>query len=308
MGSHRAKLVAALLSLYVVWGSTYVAIAIAVRTIPPLLMGGVRFTVAALLLFAWLRARREPAPTAAEWRGASIIGALLLLGGNGLVVLSANRIPSSVIALVIALTPLFVAVLPWLAGIASRSRDARAARPTLRVATALATGLSGVALLVRAPASGLAADPAALAMVLGAVLSWSAGTILARKLPLPASPVTSTAAQMLAGGLLLTAAGALRGEVVRVDFAAMSAASVAAVAYLIVFGSIVGFGSFQWLLRNTPPTLATSYAYVNPLVALVLGHLLDGDPLGPDVLLPSALIVGAVALLLRAGAPRPGAG
>jgi drug/metabolite transporter (DMT)-like permease len=291
----------ALASIYLIWGSTYLAIGIAVETMPPLLMAGARFLLAGGLLYAVMRWQGAPAPSAAQWRGAALVGTLLLLGGNGLVCLAERAVPSSLAALLVATVPLWMVLLPWLAG---------GHRPPLRTLLALATGLAGVALLT-AGGPGHGVDPAAAGMLLAAAVSWAAGSLVARRQRDAPSPLVSTSLHMLCGGAALVLAAALTGDLVRIRPQAMSAASLLSFAYLVTMGSIVGFGSYVWLLRHTSATVATSYSYVNPLVALVLGCLLHHEALGPATPLAAALIIGAVVIMSRpAGGPpadRPGA-
>jgi len=291
----RRAILAALLGVYLAWGATYVAIAIAVRTLPPLLTGGVRFSTAGALLYVAMRARGERPPTPAEWRTTALIGALLLGVGNGLVSLASRTVASSLIALIIGLTPLFVSAFTFLS-----SRE----RPTARALMAMALGLLGVFVLVGTPDRRSLASLAEVGMILGAILSWSFGSVLARRLPLPSSSAMSTAAQMLAGGALLLASGVACGELGHVDVAQASFESLLALLYLVFIGSIVGFGAYAFLLKHTPPAVATSYAYVNPVIALVLGHTLAREPIDARTLAGAGIVVAAVVLLLRSNTKR----
>ena len=224
-----------------------------------------------------------------------LIGTLLLGVGNGLVSLVARSVASSLIALIIALTPLFVSAFTFIV-----SRE----RPTPRALVAMALGLTGVFVLVGTPDRRSLASLGEIAMILGAILSWSFGSVLARRLPLPSSSATSTAAQMLAGGSILIVSGVLRGELGHVDFASASLESLLALLYLVFIGSIVGFGAYAFLLKHTQPSVATSYAYVNPLIALALGHTLAREPIDARTLMGASIVVAAVMLLLLGNTKR----
>ncbi|MFO0695025.1 MAG: EamA family transporter [Polyangiales bacterium] len=287
--SERARLAIALVAIYLVWGSTYLAIAIGVRTLPPLAMASARFATAGIALYGFLRARGVPAPSLVEWRTGAITAFFLLLGGNGVVSLNARALPSGIVALLIATTPLFMVLLPWLA---------RGPRPRGRTILAIGLGLLGVAALARPGSTEGSLPLANVLAIVFASASWSVGSLVSKRLPAAGSPMMATAQQMTAGGVLLFVASALRGELGRVDPSAFSTESLVAFAYLTIVGSITGFGAYVWLLRNTSPAVATSYAYVNPLVALVLGHLIAHEPLGPRTGLAAALIVGSVVLLV----------
>lgn len=291
----RRAILAALLGVYLAWGATYLAIAVSVRTLPPVLTGGVRFFTAGALLYGVMRARGERPPTAAQWRNVVLIGALLLGVGNALVSLAARSVASSLIALVIALTPLFVSAFTFIL-----SRE----RPTPRALVAMALGLTGVFVLVGTPDRRSLASVGEIGMILGAIVSWSFGSVLAKRLALPSSSAMSTAAQMLAGGAILLVAGVLCGELGHVDLARASFESLLALLYLVFIGSIVGFGAYAFLLKHTPPAVATSYAYVNPLIALVLGHTLAREPIDARTLVGAGIVVAAVVLLLRGTANR----
>jgi drug/metabolite transporter (DMT)-like permease len=268
--------------LYTVWGSTYLAQRVAVTGFPPLRMAGLRFVVAGGLLYAALRARGAPAPSARQW-GAATLAALPLLGlGMGGVAVALTRVPSGLAALVFGSVPLWTSLLDRLWG-------GRLARAEI---AGLALGFAGVALV--SARGGLSADPAGAALLLASAMSYSLGCVLTRRLPLPPGTL-GTAAQMLSGGALLLAASALRGE----RAGAPSAASVAALAYVIVLGSMVAYSAFGYLLRNARPALATSYAYVNPVVALALGAALGGERPTRADLCGLGLVLAAVALVAR---------
>lgn len=272
----------ALLALYVVWGSTYLAMRIALETVPPFLMAGPRFLVAGLTLLLWLRLRGAPAPTLREWAASAKVGFLLLVVGNGAVAIAEQSVPSSIAAVVVATMPIWAAVFGRLAGVASRGREW----------LGLALGFSGVVVLNLG--GGLHLDARGL-LLLAAPVAWAAGSVWSRTLPLPAGTM-GTAAQMIAGGVMMIALAAVTGERLA---GPPSARSLAAIGYLAVFGSIVAFTAYGWLLRNVRPALATSYAYVNPLVAVLLGHVVGGEPVGASTLAAAALSIGGVALLAR---------
>lgn len=281
-------LLSALTAVYLAWGGTYLAMAVAVRTIPPLLVSGLRFVTAGFLLLGFLALRRATWPTAAQWRGSAISGTFLLLGGNGVVCCLAHLVPSGVVALVIACTTLFVVLTGWLLG---------GPGPTRRVILGIFIGLAGVGLLVWHPGSQAPWPWWAPLGLLGACASWGLGTVLSRRLPQPKDPWMATAAQMVTGGgITLTLATAL-GSWSGFDPHTMTAASWWAWIYLVVIGAIVGFGAYVWLLRNASPALATSYGYVNPLVALALGAVLNGEDLTGQTLTAAAIIVAGVVVL-----------
>jgi len=303
--ARQAHLILAFTLLYVCWGSTYLAIRIAIGTWPPLLMAAVRFTVAGSVLYAFLRARGTPAPTARHWGAALLSGGLLLGVGNGSVCWAEQWIPSSVAALIIASTPLWMTLLPWL--------GRRAPAPPALVIVGVLLGLTGVGILLGAQATPAAATPVvaprgpsswAAAAVIGATLAWAIGSLWSRRLPLPSSPFQSTALQMLAAGPLLALAGAWRGEFGRLTPAMLTPTPLLAIAFLVVFGSIAGFGSYVWLLRNTTPTRASTYAFVNPLIAVLLGWAIAGEQLGRRTFVASALIVSSVAAVVLGSAAR----
>jgi len=294
-GSSRASTLLAFATLYVIWGSTYLAIRIAVTSWPPLVLAAVRFTLAGGGLYAWLRARGAPAPTRRQWGAALIAGTLLLGGGNGLVCWAEQWVPSGETALIVASVPLWMTALPWLVR--------RAPMPNPLALAGVALGLAGVAVLVGGAARGHAgaAGGALLAgriALLVASLSWSVGSLLARHLPLPRQPAMVSAAEMLAAGPVLAAGALLKGECAHFHPAAVTGGAWNALAYLIVFGSLAGFGSYVFLLGRTSAARVSTYAFVNPLVAVMLGTLLAHEPLAGRTLGAAALIVCAVAAVI----------
>lgn len=277
-------LVAALLAVYFLWGSTYLAIRIALETLPPFSIGALRFLAAGGALYAALRLGGAPRPSAREWRASAITGALLFLVGNGFVVLGEQWVSSGLVALVVATMPLWVALFGAALG----------QRPQGREWTGMLIGFAGVSLL-QLGGELSAAGPRAVVVLL-APIGWALGVVLGRRLPLPAGAMAS-ATQMLAGGAMLLALSAATGE--RWPDAP-SARSLLAVAYLGVLGSLVGFTAYAYLLRHARPAVANSYAFINPVVAIVLGAALADEPVGPMTPIAAAVILaGVVVLYLR---------
>ncbi len=296
----RALVWSALGSVYLIWGSTYLAIRVAVETLPPLLMSSARFLFAGVLLYALTIGRGDAAgdrPTAAHWRSAFIVGGALLLGGNGGVVIAEQRLASAHTALLIATVPIWMTLLDR---ILFRERLPAVAQ------TGLAIGFFGIVLLVRPWSAGGASlhVPSAL-LVVGASLSWACGSLYARRAPFPKRALVTTAMQMIAGGTLQGVVGLARGELGGADFAAFSGRSLVALAYLVAFGSLIAFTAYSWLLRNTPTSLAGTYAYVNPVVAVVLGALILNERITGLDLLAGCVIVAAVTLIVTARSLSP---
>jgi drug/metabolite transporter (DMT)-like permease len=288
----RTKLAIALGITYVVWGSTYLAIAVADRTLPPLLMLAVRFALAGGLLYAWSVWRGDVAAARLgrrEWTAAAIVGGLLLFLETGGVAWAEQRVASGLTALLIAVVPLFTALL---------DRKFFGIRLSLGALAGIAAGLLGVALLVGQSAH---VDPVGAAVILGGALAWAGGSVYARVAPLPTPPFLSAAMQMLCAAALLAVAGAGMGEIGRVHPAAISAGSIAAFGFLVVFGSIVAFTAYGWLLRSgAPSVLVSTYAYVNPAIAVVLGWALAGEAIGGRELAAGAIIISSVGMLVLA--------
>lgn len=295
----RWRLLDAYAAVYLVWGSTYLGIRFAVETIPPLLMAGFRFVVAGSVLYGVLRLRGAQRPSGRQWAGAALVGALMVAVGNGAVSWAEQVIPSGVAALLVATVPLWIAAFEAL-----RVRE----WPSGRTWAGIALGILGVALLVGKPEGwegGTAAVVAALAVV-GASWAWAAGSVLSRAVARPASALLAASMHMLVGGAALVVAGAVAGE--RVSLEAVSVASALAWGYLVVFGSLIGFTTYVWLLQVDAPARVATYAYVNPLIAVLLGWALAAEPLTARVVAAGAAVVAAVALILRtrpAPAPRP---
>ena len=290
-GPTRGRVALAFAAVYVLWGSTYLAIRFGVETIPPFLMAGTRHLVAGLLLYIWMRSRGTPRPSATHWRSAAIIGGLMLLGGNGLVTWAEQRVPSGLAALIVASVPIWMAVLEGLE---------KRARPGGAVIAGLLLGLAGIALLV-APgrfAGNGHVDPLGALALLTAALCWSIGSLYSRRVPLPASTFTATAMEMIAGGTWLWVAGLLFGEGSRLHLSAISMRSAVSLGYLILFGSLIGFTAYVWLLKATTAARVSTYAYVNPIVAVVLGALFAGEVITARVAIAALVIVGSVALII----------
>jgi drug/metabolite transporter (DMT)-like permease len=291
----RPAVWAGLLVLYVVWGSTYLGIRIAIETIPPFTMGAVRFFLAGGLLFAWSIARdgRTVAfPSRREWRDSFVVGALLLGGGMGMVAWGEQTVPSGIAALLIAMMPVWVAVL---GRILLRERLPRAA------AAGIAVGLVGVAILANPAAGSDRLDPAGVAALILSPILWASGSLYsAHRATLPSRPLVATAAQMLSGAIVLTAMALVSGEGPRVHVTDVSGESLAALAYLTLVGSILAFTVYGSLLRIAPLPLIATYAYVNPVVAVALGWVVLREPITPRTVVAGAIIVAAVAVIITA--------
>lgn len=294
----------ALLTVYVVWGSTYLAIAYMVDSMPPFLSAAARYLVAGVVMlgFLWIygRARRgsgeRERPTLAHWRSAFILGTLLLLGGNGFVVLAEQPglLSSGIAAVLVATTPISMNVLE---AILQRRR------PSALVVGGVLAGFVGVVILLF-PAEGVAAvSPYGVLLVLIAELSWAIGSVYQRRAPLPRSPWLGTGMEMLAGGAVLFAVGTLTGEPGRTDVTSFTGESLLALLYLIVFGSLIAFSAYVWLLHNAPISTVATYAYVNPIIAVALGAWLRAEDITPRTLLAAAIIIGAVIAMVT-GRPR----
>lgn len=281
-------------AVYVVWGSTYLAIRFAIETIPPMLMAGGRFLIAGLVIVGWAMLRGAPRPTAAEWRSAFVTGFLMLLGGNGAVVWAEQRVPSGITALLVAVVPLWMVLLDWL--------RPGGRRPRAAVFAGLVLGLVGIVLLVGPSSmSGAAVDTLGAVVLVVGSLSWAAGSLVSRYGAHPRSPLMATGMQMLGGGAGLVLAGAAMGEFPAFAVGAVSTRSLVAFLYLVSFGSLVGFTAYVFLLRATTPARAATYAYVNPVVAVILGWALAGEPITPRTVAAAAVILAAVAIITTVG-------
>lgn len=276
------RLLVALASVYIVWGSTYFAMRVAVAGLPPLGMGAVRFVIAGALLLGIARVRGSAWPTSRQWLATLPIGALFFVGGNGLVAVAEQSIDSGIAAVVCATMPL------WTAVIASATGEPTSRREWI----GLAVGFAGVVLLVGGASTR--GEPLHFVLVLLSPLSWAIGAVLSRRVAMPGG-LTAAGAQMLTGGLAMAVVSLALGETWPTT---QPAGAWLALAYLVVFGSLIGFTAFAWLLRNTRPAVATSYAYVNPAIAVLVGAALGGEILGISTIASTGLIVAAVALVV----------
>jgi drug/metabolite transporter (DMT)-like permease len=285
----RIELILAFAAIYLIWGSTYLGIRYAVETIPPLLVMGMRHSVAGALVYAWARRRGAPPPEPRQWLYAAITGAFLFLGSHGSLAWAEQKVPSGLAALLCATLPLWSVLLARIGG-AERALGAR-------VWIGLLLGFSGVALLIGPDALRQRLDLLPAATVLLGAFLWAAGTIYSKSVSMPSSTVLSAAVQMVSGGVLLFIAGAATGEVNHFHLSAITARSALSLAYLIVFGSIVAFTAFTWLLQVSTPSMVSTYAYVNPVIAVFVGWAFAGEPLGWRTLLATAVILAGVALV-----------
>lgn len=290
--SKKNKILVAFAAIYTIWGSTYLGIRVALDTLPPLLMAGGRFVLAGGLLYVLARRRGASRPTPANWKATAMVGALLFLVGNGVLSWAVQYLLTHVAALLVAAGALWLVLLDWL--------GRRGPRPGLRVIVGLVLGLAGVALLVgpaRLAGSERVDVVATVALVLGSV-SWAAGSIFSRKMEIPDSSLLAAAMEMLVGGVLLLLAGWLIGESSRLNLRAVSLSSIAAFFYLALFGSLIGFSAYNWLLGVTSSARLSTHCYVNPLVAVFLGWLVLGEALTLRTLLAAAVIVSGVAVII----------
>lgn len=277
-------------AVYLIWGSTYLGIYYAIQTMPPLLMAGLRFSLAGALVYAYMRMQGDSRPTLAQWKNAIIVGGLLLCGGNGLICIAQQRVPTGIAALLVATVPLWMVLIDW--------SVFRGRKPTVSIAAGLALGLLGVIVLVDPwKWQGKPIHFWSAALVLIACVSWAIGSLFSRRANLPKSFFLATGMQMLGGGGLLILAGTLRGEWSRVNLDAVSWQSIVAFAYLVVFGSIIGYSAYIWLLQNVSAAAVSTYAYVNPIVAVALGWLFLREPIGLNTLFAGGLILAAVVLI-----------
>ena len=288
-------MVAAFAAVYIFWGSTYLAIFFAVKTIPPFILAATRFLIAGTILYAVARVRADyEKPNFSHWKTSFIVGALLLLGGNGGVVLAEKYISSSLAALLIAVEPFWVVLLSWLW--LGRSR------PNLKVTIGLALGFIGVWLLISGQIGEAGSQSSAmqfwsLVSLLIATFCWAAGSLFGVKSPVPKSSFLTAGMQMIAGGLLLLVASLIKGEWADFRPSEVAASSWLGLGYLIVFGSLISYTAYSWLLKNAKPERVATYAYVNPLIAVVVGWLIGGDTLTGQMLVGAGVIVGSVFLM-----------
>jgi drug/metabolite transporter (DMT)-like permease len=290
----KTKIWIALLALYIVWGSTYLAIRFAVETIPPFMSAGMRFLISGAILFIWRRAAGDAMPTARQWRSTAVVGILLLLGGNGLVSFAEQRIASGIAALIVGTVPLWLVLIEAL--------RPGGVRPIPAAILGLLIGFGGIYLLVgptELSAGNLQFDTLGTITVILASLLWSIGSIYSRSADMPSSSLMATSAEMLTGSAALFVVSGLLGEWRNFDLAAVSTPSWLGLAYLITFGSLIGFVSYGWLLKNAPISLVATYAYVNPLVAVFMGAWLAEEVLNARILTAALIIIGSVVLINR---------
>ena len=295
----KSKIWFALITLYIVWGSTYLGIKVAIETIPPFFQGALRFLISGLIILIWQKSSGQAMPTRKQWFSTFIIGTLLLLGGNGLVSWAEQFIPSGIAALIIATVPLWLVIMEAVrpGGI----------KPTWQAIVGLVIGFVGIFILAGpAEISGSKTnlDTFGVIALLFATLLWALGSIYSKSADLPKASMVTTGAEMLMGSIGLMVVSLLTGELHGWDPTGISARSIGGVIYLILIGSIAGFGSYIWLLQNAPISLVATYAYVNPIVAVILGYLFANEPLEPRTWIAAAIIIGAVIFINSKGKPK----
>ena len=281
----------ALATIYLVWGSTYLAIRVTDRTMPPLLMSSARFLIAGVALYAFA-SRGRARPTLREWRAAAIVGAALLVAGNGGVAWAETRLASSLAALLVAMVPLWVALM---------DRAFLGRRLSSSAIAGLVVGFAGVALLVRPGGGG---DVLAMLLLVGTTAAWAGGSLYARGAALPASPLLSASMQMLAAGAFLAVAGLATGETGAISSHSFSTKPVIAFVYLALVGSLIAFSTYAWLLKNVRISLVATYAFVNPVVAVALGTIFLNEKISWSTIVAGAAIVVAVVLIVTARPPK----
>jgi drug/metabolite transporter (DMT)-like permease len=285
--------------IYFVWGSTFLAIRVGVREVPPFLLASMRFLAAGLVLYGWMLAKGERSPSARQWLSASLLALLIFVFDYGLLFWAEQRVASGVAAVMMATIPVFMAL--------SEIVILRTQRLSLRLALALLIGIAGVAVLVSRSLNlgGAPIDSAGAIALIFAAISWSIASVLTRKLPLPSSKVMSSGVQMMAGGAMLAVAAGLLGEFSGFRPMAVSSEAWLALLYLIVAGSIVGFTAYVWLIHHESPTKVGTYAYVNPLVAVLVGYFLGGEALGLRTVLGTLFVLISVVVITTARAGKP---
>jgi drug/metabolite transporter (DMT)-like permease len=295
------KIVAAFAAVYLIWGSTYLAIRFMVEALPPFVMAGLRFLIAGGLLYAWARFQGAARPSAVHWRTTLIIGGLLLLGGNGGVVWAEKHVPSGLTALIVATVSLWIVLIDW--------QRQGGVRPTGRVVLGVFLGLLGVGILVGPSqfAGAQRIDPVGAGVLVLAALSWAIGSVYSRHVRIPESSLLTTAMEMLGGGVCLMVFGTIVGDWSALSLSAVTPKSIMSLAYLIVFGSLIGFTAYMWLLKVTTPARAATYAYVNPIVAVILGWLLADEAMSARTIIAAAVIVTGVVFITRGGQRPSGA-
>lgn len=286
-------MIAAFAAVYLIWGSTYLAMKFAIETLPSFLMAGTRFLIAGVILLIWARLSADyERPKLVHWRTSLIVGGLLLLGGNGGVVIAQHYLPSSLTALLIATEPFWVVLIGWL--------FMGYSRPNLKVILGLLVGFVGVSLLISG--RGLAVGDGngqifGVGLIIFSTIAWASGSLYGLRAPSPKSSLLAAGMQMVSGGILLILLGIITGEWQSFKFANVSANSWIAFGYLAIFGSLIGFTAYSWLLKNVEPSLASTYAYVNPVIAVVLGWAIAGESLSGQMLVGAGVIIGSVVLI-----------
>jgi len=293
------KVLLAFAIIYFVWGSTFLAIRVGVREVPPFLLAGMRFLVAGVVLYGWMRAKGTPSPTAREWGGVSLLAILIFVFDYGLLFWAEKRVPSGIAAVMMATIPVFMAI--------AEIGILRTQRLTPRLAIALLVGMAGVAVLVSHTVNfgDAPIDTAGACALIVAAISWSIAASLSRRLALPSAKAMSSGAQMLAGGVFLTLAAGLLGELRGFHVQAISRSAWLALAYLIVAGSIIGFTAYVWLIHHESPTKVGTYAYVNPVVAVLVGYFLGGETIGPRTIVGTLLVLVSVVVITTTPKKKP---
>jgi drug/metabolite transporter (DMT)-like permease len=283
-------IVLALVCVYIFWGGTYLGMKFAVETMPPFLMAGIRFSIAGWILYIVYRLKGEKRPSLEEWKNAGIVGSLLLLGGNGVVAWAEQQVPSSIASVLVATVPLWITAFSYISG---------AKKPSAGSIIGILLGLCGIGALVW-NSNGMAsqsADPGGILALLFASISWSAGSMYSRKAKLPSAPLLSTGVQMIVGGILLLIAAAFHGDYRGFDPSVISTQSWIALGYLVIFGSLIGYTAYIWLLKNAEPSVVSTYAFVNPIVAVFLGWLLADEKIGINAFIAVFFIIAAVVII-----------
>ncbi len=299
MTSKTYKTLLAFAIIYLVWGSTFLAIRVGVREVPPFLLAAMRFLIAGLVLYGFMLARGERSPSAREWLSAFLLAVLIFVMDYGLLFWAEQRVPSGIAAVMMATIPVFMTL--------SEILILRSMRLSLRLVLALLVGIAGVVVLLSRSLSlgGAPVDAAGAVALLVASMSWSVSSSLSRKLPLPAAKTMSSGIQMLAGGILLTLTSLAVGEFGRFHPAAVSRAAWLSLAYLIVAGSIVGFTAYVWLIHHESPTRVGTYAYVNPVVAVLVGYFFGGESLGLRTVAGTLCVLVSVVVIATGGRTPP---
>jgi drug/metabolite transporter (DMT)-like permease len=286
-------LIVAFAAIYILWGSTYLAIKYVIETLPPFISAGARYSLAGATLFIVGRFSKDyEKPTLTQWRSSAVVGTLLFLGGNGGVVIAEHHITSGLAALLVATEPFWVVLLSWL--------WLKGARPDWRVTLGLLIGFAGVYLLMDGGAVRAGSDTNQLfgmILVIAAGLCWATGSIYGVRAPASKSPILASGMQMLAGGSVMLLVGTLVGEWAGFEISVVSRSSWLALAYLLVFGSLIGFTAYSWLLKNARPAMVATYAYVNPVIAVILGWAIAGESFTGRTLLGAGVIVGSVVMI-----------